>query len=174
MFDRIDIKIKAGDGGNGAVSFRREMYVPFGGPDGGNGGKGGDVIIKVDKSTDSLRAFSNNKLYKAENGFNGAGRQKYGKNGKDIVLAVPPGTMIIAQEGDTEVLLADLNNIGEKILIAVGGKGGWGNVHFKSSTNQTPRLAQRGEKGEEKTLRLEMQLGAFIRPRNECPALFNR
>ena len=158
MFDRIDIKIKAGDGGNGAVSFRREMYVPFGGPDGGNGGKGGDVIIKVDKSTDSLRAFSNNKLYKAENGFNGAGRQKYGKNGKDIILAVPPGTMIIAQEGDTEVLLADLNNIGEKILIAVGGKGGWGNVHFKSSTNQTPRLAQRGEKGEEKTLRLEMRL----------------
>jgi GTPase len=158
MFDRVDIKVKAGDGGNGAVSFRREMYVPFGGPDGGNGGKGGDVIIKVDKSTDSLRAFSNNKLYKAENGFNGAGRQKYGKSGKDIILAVPPGTMVIAGEDDTEVMLADLNNIGEEILVAAGGKGGWGNVHFKSSTNQTPRLAQKGEKGEDKTLRLEMRL----------------
>ena len=162
MIDRVEVKVKAGDGGNGAVSFRREMYVPFGGPDGGNGGKGGDVIIRVDRSTDSLRSFRNNKLYKAESGFNGAGRQKYGKSGKDLILAVPAGTMVIAKEDDAEVMLADLNNIGEEILVAAGGKGGWGNVHFKSSTNQTPRLAQKGEKGEEKTLRLEMRLIADV------------
>ncbi len=162
MIDRIEIKIKAGDGGNGAVSFRREMYVPFGGPDGGNGGKGGDVIIRVDKSTDSLRSFRNNQLYKAENGFRGAGRKKFGKNGKDIVLAVPPGTIVTAEEEGNEVVLADLDSVGEEITVAEGGKGGWGNVHFKSSTNQTPRLAQRGEKGEEKILRLEMRLIADV------------
>ncbi len=163
MFDRVEIKIKAGDGGKGAVSFRREMYVPFGGPDGGDGGKGGDVIIKADKSTDSLRAYPHKTLYRAENGYNGAGKKKYGKDGKDLILAVPAGTMVIANEEEgNEIMLADLDNVGEEILIAAGGKGGWGNVHFKSSINQTPRLAQRGEKGEEKTLRLEMRLIADV------------
>ncbi len=163
MFDRTEIRIKAGDGGSGVVSFRREMYVPFGGPDGGDGGKGGDIIIRADKSTDSLRSLSQNKLYRAENGYNGAGRQKYGKGGKELILNVPPGTIVIVKEADgAEVMLADLNNIDEQVVVGRGGKGGWGNVHFKSSTNQTPRLAQRGEKGEEKTIRLEMRLIADV------------
>ena len=163
MFDRSEIRVKAGDGGNGAVSFRREMYVPYGGPDGGDGGKGGDVIIGADESTDSLRAYQHNRLYRAENGNNGAGRQKHGKDGKDIILAVPPGTMIFAREEDgTKVLLADLGSAGEKFIVAEGGKGGWGNVHFKSSTNQAPRIALRGEKGEEKTIQLEMRLIADV------------
>jgi GTP-binding protein len=159
MFDRVEIEVKAGNGGNGAVSFRREMYVPFGGPDGGDGGKGGDVVIRVDKSTDSLRNYRGKSLFRAENGNNGAGKKKYGKGGKDLILAVPAGTMVVVKEEDgKEVLLADLNHVGEEIIVAAGGKGGWGNVHFKSSTNQTPRLAQKGEKGEEKTIRLEMRL----------------
>jgi GTP-binding protein len=162
MIDHIEIRVKAGDGGDGAISFRHEMYVPFGGPDGGNGGKGGDVIIRVDKSTDTLRSYRRNRMYKAENGHNGAGRKKYGKSGKDLILAVPVGTMVIAEEDDNEVTLADLGNVGEEIIVVEGGKGGWGNVHFKSSTNQAPRLAQRGEKGEEKTLRLEMRLIADV------------
>jgi GTP-binding protein len=163
MFDRVEISIKAGDGGSGAVSFRREMYVPFGGPDGGDGGKGGDVIIRADKSVDSLRSFRQNQLYHAENGYNGKSKKKYGKNGKDLILLVPPGTMVIAvQEDAAEAILADLEFIDEKVIAGVGGKGGWGNVHFKSSTNQTPRLAQRGEKGEARNLRLEMRLIADV------------
>jgi GTP-binding protein len=159
MFDHVDIAIKAGDGGSGVVSFRREMYVPYGGPDGGDGGKGGDVVIRADKSTDSLRSFSYKKLYRAVNGNNGAGRQKFGRSGKDLILNVPPGTLIFAVEADgSEVLLADLNEIDEQVIAGKGGKGGWGNVHFKSSINQTPRLAQRGEKGEAKAIRLEMRL----------------
>jgi GTP-binding protein len=139
------------------------MYVPFGGPDGGNGGKGGDIIIRVNKSTDSLRAYRHQQLYSAENGYNGAGKKKFGKDGKDLILAVPAGTMVMEEEeGDAEVMLADLGDTGEEIIVAAGGKGGWGNVHFKSSVNQTPRLAQRGEKGEERTLRLEMRLIADV------------
>ncbi len=163
MFDKVEISIKAGDGGNGAVSFRREMYVPYGGPDGGDGGKGGDVIIRADKSTDSLRFFRHRKMYQAENGHNGAGKKKYGKDGKDLILLVPPGTMITTIDEDgKEELLTDLENIDDKVVVGVGGKGGLGNVHFKSSTNQTPRLALRGEKGEEKTLRLELRLIADV------------
>ncbi|MDD5338940.1 MAG: GTPase ObgE [Dehalococcoidales bacterium] len=162
MIDQIEIRIKAGDGGNGAVSFRREMYVPFGGPDGGNGGKGGDVIIQADNSTDTLREFKHHRLYKAENGHNGAGRKKYGRNGQDLILNVPAGTIITTEEDGVEVTVADLENAGDKIIIAEGGKGGWGNVHFKSSTNQVPRLAQKGEKGEEKTLKLEMRVIADV------------
>jgi len=159
MFDKVEIRVKAGDGGNGAVNFRREMYVPYGGPDGGDGGKGGDVIIKADKSTDTLRNYQHNRLYQAENGQNGAGRKKYGKDGKSMVLAVPPGTMIFTREADgTKILLADLDKADDKVIVAAGGKGGWGNVHFKSSTNQAPRIALRGEKGEEKTIALEMRL----------------
>jgi GTP-binding protein len=163
MFDHVEISIKAGDGGKGAVSFRREMFVPFGGPDGGDGGKGGDVVIRADKSTDSLRAYRNKRLYKAENGYNGAGKQKYGKSGKNLIMSVPAGTIIIAKEEDgSEITLADLGSAGEEIIVAAGGKGGHGNVHFKSSTNQTPRIAQKGETGEERTLRLEMRLIADV------------
>src|SRR4030042_966434 len=115
MFDRAEIRIRSGDGGRGAVGFRREMYVRFGGPDGGDGGKGGDVIIKADNSTDTLRFFAHSKLYRAENGLPGAGKKKSGKNGKDLILSVPPGTIIIAKEADgAELLLADLGSVGEK------------------------------------------------------------
>jgi len=143
MIDKVEISIKAGDGGRGAVGFRREMYVPFGGPDGGDGGKGGNVVIRADKSTDSLRFYRQNRLYRAERGFNGEGKKKHGKDGQDIILAVPPGTIVTSKAPDgTGVLLADLGSVGEKIVAAVGGKGGWGNVHFKSSVNQAPRIAQ--------------------------------
>jgi GTP-binding protein len=163
MIDQTEIRIKAGDGGDGVVGFRREMYVPFGGPDGGDGGKGGDVIVRADKSTDSLRSLRQNKLYRAENGYNGAGRQKHGKDGKDLILNVPPGTIVTEKEADgNEITLADLNKIGVQVVVGRGGKGGWGNVHFKSSTNQTPRLAQRGEKGEERIIKLEMRLIADV------------
>ncbi len=140
------------------VGFRREMYVPFGGPDGGDGGRGGNVIVRADRSTDSLRYYQQRKIFRAENGHNGAGRQKHGKDGKDVVLAVPPGTMIFTEEDGNRMKLADLEKDGDKVVIAEGGKGGWGNVHFKSSTNQAPRIALRGEKGEEKTIRLEMRI----------------
>src|SRR4030042_729984 len=158
MFDKAEIKVKAGDGGSGMVGFRREMYVPYGGPDGGEGGKGGDVIRRADKSTDSLRAYQSSRLYHTENGHNGAGRQKHGRDGKDIVLVVPPGTMVFIEEDHIRVMLADLERDGEEGIVAAGGKGGWGNIHFKSSTNQAPRIALRGEKGEEMTILLEMRL----------------
>ncbi|MBN1693223.1 MAG: GTPase ObgE, partial [Dehalococcoidales bacterium] len=158
MIDSAEIKVKAGDGGSGMVGFRREMYVPYGGPDGGDGGKGGDVIIRADRSTDSLRDYRQSRVYRAESGHNGAGRRKHGRDGKDIMLAVPPGTMIFTGENGSRMMLADLEKDGDKVVAAAGGKGGWGNVHFKSSTNQAPRIALRGEKGEEKTIRLEMRI----------------
>ena len=159
MIDHVEINVKAGDGGNGAVSFRREMYVPYGGPDGGNGGKGGDVIVTADRSVDNLRAFRGRHMYRAEKGHNGAGRKKFGADGKDLVLTVPPGTVIteIGEDG-AESALGDLENDGESIIVVAGGKGGLGNVHYKSSVNQAPRIAQKGEAGEERTIRLEMRL----------------
>ena len=163
MIDRAEIKVKAGDGGRGVVSFRREMYVPLGGPDGGDGGKGGDVIIRADKSTDSLRFYRQKKLYRGENGHNGEGKKKHGRDGGELILAVPPGTIVTSstEEGD-KVLLADLGSAGEEVIVAAGGKGGWGNVHYKSSINQAPRVAQKGEAGEEKTIKMEMRLIADV------------
>ena len=163
MIDRAEIKVKAGDGGRGVVSFRREMYVPLGGPDGGDGGKGGDVIIRADKSTDSLRFYRQKKLYRGENGHNGEGKKKHGRDGEELILAVPPGTIVTSStEEGTEVLLSDLGSAGEEVIVAVGGKGGWGNVHYKSSINQAPRVAQKGEAGEEKTIKMEMRLIADV------------
>ena len=159
MIDHVEITIRAGDGGNGAIGFRREMYVPYGGPDGGDGGKGGDVIIKADRSVDSLRAFRQRQTYKAENGKNGAGRKKFGADGDSLVLSVPPGTVITETgENGAESPAGDLEKEGESMIAALGGKGGYGNVHYKSSVNQAPRIAQRGEKGEERRIRLEMRL----------------
>jgi GTPase len=159
MIDHVEITVRAGNGGNGSVGFRREMYVPFGGPDGGDGGKGGDVIIKADRSMDNLRFYRQKNTYKAENGQNGAGRKKFGSDGKELVLSVPPGTVITEIDADgQEVTLGDLENEGDSIIIAAGGKGGYGNVHFKSSVNQAPRIAQKGEEGEERNIRLEMRL----------------
>lgn len=163
MIDHVEINVKAGNGGNGAVNFRREMYVPYGGPDGGDGGKGGSVIVRADRSVDNLRAFRQRNFYKAENGHNGAGRKKFGANGEDLILPVPPGTLITAlDEEGQETTLADLGSEGDSIVVAAGGKGGFGNVHFKSSVNQAPRIAQKGEAGEERDVRLEMRLIADV------------
>ncbi len=158
MFDKAEIRVKAGDGGNGAIGFRREKYIPYGGPDGGNGGRGGNVIIRAEDNMDSLRRYRQRGLHRAENGGGGGGAKKHGKDGADLVLKVPPGTIVSAEEDRTSVLIADLDKIGGEAVVAVGGRGGLGNTHYVSSTNQSPRIAQRGEKGEEKTIRLEIRL----------------
>jgi GTP-binding protein len=158
MFDRAEIKVKAGDGGEGAVGFRREMYVPFGGPDGGDGGRGGDVIIRAVGSVDSLRRYRQKKLYRADSGRNGQGRKKSGRDGEDLVLEVPAGTVVTEMVDGVKVLVADLEKAGDEVTVARGGKGGWGNTRYKSSVNQAPRIAQRGENGEDRTVGLDMSL----------------
>jgi len=159
----VGIVIKAGDGGDGAVSFRREKYVPFGGPDGGDGGDGGDVVIMADQSVSSLRIFKRKRYYKAANGEPGKGQKKHGKRGEDLILRVPVGTIAWDDKRlDGKELIADWQQPGQRVAVVRGGKGGWGNTHFVSSTNQTPRLAQKGEVGEEKSIILEMRLIADV------------
>ena len=163
MLDRVEILIKAGDGGDGAVTFRREKFVPYGGPDGGDGGKGGDVIAKADVSLNTLSFFHNCKLYKAENAGNGQRQKKHGRNGSDLSLLVPVGTMVQTYDDDGELLiLADLANNQQCAVIACGGKGGLGNSHFASAANQTPRLAEKGVVGEERNIVLELRLLADV------------
>lgn len=140
FIDRAKIKIISGKGGNGAVTFRREPYVPEGGPDGGDGGKGGDIIFKADRSLRTLMDFRYKKKYQAENGENGRKKKQYGKGGNDLIIKVPEGTMIF-DEG-TGNLLYDLTENGDSFIAAKGGKGGKGNVHFKSSIRQTPNFAE--------------------------------
>ncbi|TET48331.1 MAG: GTPase ObgE [Dehalococcoidia bacterium] len=163
MIDRVEILVKAGDGGNGVISFRREKFVPYGGPDGGDGGNGGNVIIKADPAVTSLRKYQYRKLYRAGVGQQGGGGRKHGRNGSDMILQVPPGTLVTNKTTlpDSE-LIADLKEAGEKVVVAGGGRGGKGNVHFASSTQQAPRIAQRGEPGEEYTIILEMRLIADV------------
>jgi GTP-binding protein len=163
LIDRTEIRVKAGDGGNGAISFRREKFVPFGGPDGGDGGNGGDVVINAMDTVDSLRDFRRNRLYRGGKGKNGSGGRKHGKDGEKVALSVPPGSVIYVDDKEgTEVLRADLERAGDEVVVACGGKGGRGNVHYASSTNQAPRIAQRGEKGEERNVRIEMRLIADV------------
>tara|TARA_B100000315_G_scaffold218383_1_gene219674 strand:+ start:104 stop:1369 length:1266 start_codon:yes stop_codon:yes gene_type:complete len=163
MFDRVEIRVKAGKGGDGAVSFRREKFVPFGGPDGGDGGDGGDVILVTDPDVTSLARFRYMSLYQAVNGRDGRGRKQHGKKGADLVLRVPPGTLVWGGvPADNKVLIIDLAQPGQDVKIAGGGNGGWGNTHFVSSTNQAPRLAQKGEAGEERSIILELRLIADI------------
>ena len=154
--DYVKIFAKAGNGGNGAISFRREKYVAAGGPDGGDGGKGGDIYFEVDPDANTLIDFRYNKKFKAENGKNGEGGNRYGKSGQDLYIKVPIGTII--RDGISNEILADLSNPGQKALILAGGRGGKGNSHFATSTRQAPRFAQDGEKGEEKELILELKL----------------
>ena len=163
MFDRAEIEVKAGAGGAGIVSFRREKFVPFGGPDGGDGGDGGDVIIRADASVDSLRIFSRKRFYRAAAGKDGRGKRKHGKKGENLLLAVPAGTVVSykTQIGG-DALEADLEQPGQQAVVAKGGKGGLGNTHFTSSTNQAPELAQKGEPGEENSIILEMRLIADV------------
>ena len=163
MFDKAEIKVKAGDGGSGIVSFRREKFVPFGGPDGGAGGNGGSVVVRADDAMDDLRRYKQKRSYRAMNGRNGGGSRKHGRSGDDLVLNVPAGTVVTLEAGSADdTFVADLEKPGDEVVVARGGKGGWGNTHFASSTNQAPHIAQRGETGEERTVLLEMRLIADV------------
>ena len=158
--DSIRIIVRAGKGGAGAVSFFREKYLPKGGPDGGDGGKGGDVYIEARNSYHNLSHFFRDRVYKAENGRQGMGANRNGRTGADPVLRVPPGTEII--DAETSDVLFDLTEEGEPVAVALGGMGGKGNAFFKSSTNQTPRYAQPGMPGEERALCLNLKLIADV------------
>ena len=158
--DYVKIMVKSGDGGNGAVSFRREKYVAAGGPDGGDGGKGGDVYFFVDPDANTLIDFRFKKKFKAEGGKNGEGGRRYGKGGEDLFIGVPIGTII--KDAKTGQVLADLSEKNQKELILPGGRGGKGNTHFATSTRQAPRFSQNGEKGIEKELILELKLLADV------------
>jgi len=159
VFDFVEIAVKAGDGGDGVVSFRREKFVPFGGPDGGDGGGGGDVVIEADRAVTSLRKFRHKRFYRAAGGGNGGGNRRHGKGGESLVLAVPLGTVVSYKAMDD---VFDLENPGQQVVVARGGLGGYGNVHYASSTNQAPQIAQRGEAGEELSVILEMRLIADV------------
>lgn len=160
FIDEVNITIKSGNGGPGCVGFRREKFIPFGGPDGGDGGDGGSVYFEADNGINTLVNFRGKKLYKAQSGENGAGRQRHGKYGEDIIIKVPVGTIV--RNTETEEVVADLTEHGQKILLAEGGRGGLGNMNFKSSTNQAPRFAQDGEPGVSMDLLLELKLIADI------------
>lgn len=163
MIDKAEILVKAGDGGDGSVSFRREKFVPFGGPDGGDGGDGGSVTVRASVAVDDLRRYRQRRLRKAEKGEPGGGRKCHGKNGVDLILEVPAGTIVtVKDENGAETRLADLGAPGEEVIVAKGGRGGRANVHFASSTNQAPHIAQRGEPGTEAVIGLEMRLIADV------------
>ena len=160
FYDRARIYVKGGDGGNGAISFRREKYVPKGGPDGGDGGRGGNVYLRVDPQVNTLLAFSYQQHFRAESGEPGRGKNQSGRDGADLVIDVPPGTVVY--DDATGELLGDLVEPGEMLLVARGGKGGRGNQHFATPTRQAPRLAEKGEPGEARWLRLELKLLADV------------
>lgn len=158
--DRAKINIRSGKGGDGAVTFRREPYVPEGGPDGGDGGKGGDVVFKADNSLRTLMDFRYKRKYQAENGQNGMKKKRFGKKGADLIIKVPPGTMIIDEESGA--LMKDLINHGDSFVAAKGGKGGKGNVYFKSSIRQAPNFAEAGGVAKERNVILELKLIADV------------
>jgi GTP-binding protein len=160
FFDEVKIHVEAGAGGDGCVSFRREKYVPLGGPNGGNGGPGGNVYLEADRHLNTLINFKGRRHFKAGRGGHGQGKNKQGHKGEDISLPVPPGTMI--RDAETEELLADLKTAGDKVLVARGGRGGLGNAAFASPTNQAPRIAERGESGDSRWLILELKLLADV------------
>ncbi|HAY81944.1 MAG TPA: GTPase ObgE [Planctomycetaceae bacterium] len=158
--DRVQIDVIAGKGGDGCSSFRRERFVPRGGPDGGDGGQGGSVIIQAQAGVDSLSALAHRKFWKATRGMHGRGSNRHGKSGEDLVIRVPPGTMIY--DAREQMAIKDLKEDGEQVTAARGGKGGKGNAHFKSSTNQAPRERSLGEEGEQRTLILELKVIADV------------
>ncbi len=160
FIDQVNIHVKSGKGGDGMVHFRREKYEPRGGPDGGDGGKGGDVIFEVKPILNSLSHFHPKQSFAAENGVNGGASQMTGRNGKDLVIHVPPGTVIY--DAETGALLGDLTGTSQQLIVCKGGRGGRGNQHFATSRNQAPRTAERGEPHDEKMLRLELKLIADI------------
>jgi GTP-binding protein len=156
FLDEAKIYIQSGAGGNGCVSFRREKFIEFGGPNGGDGGRGGDVIAECVDGLNTLIDYRYQQHFKAQPGGGGMGKDRHGANGKDVILKVPVGTQIYEEDGET--LLADLTKLGQRVVLAKGGNGGFGNAHFKSSTNQAPRHANPGQPGEERTIRLRLKL----------------
>ena len=160
FIDEAAIHLIAGSGGNGCLSFRREKFIPRGGPDGGDGGKGGSIFLKADSSLTTLQDFRLQKKYQAKNGSTGEGKNKHGKDASDIILKVPVGTVVF--EESTEEEIADLKKDGDLFEVVSGGKGGLGNARFKSSTNRAPRKTTEGEKGEELSLQLELRLIADV------------
>ncbi len=160
FIDSAKIFVKAGDGGNGVISFRREKFVPKGGPDGGDGGNGGSIILQADRNLSTLLDFRYKAHYKAERGRHGQGARKTGLSGKDILIKVPCGTVV--KDAETGELLGDLTQHGETLVVAKGGRGGRGNVHFATPTNRAPRYAEPGQPGEARTLLLELKLLADV------------
>lgn len=158
--DELKVQIKAGDGGNGCVSFWREKFVAKGGPDGGDGGKGGDVIFEADENYNTLAHLAKSPIYRAESGKPGSGQKCSGKAGRDLLIKLPPGTII--RDAASGAILKDLNKPGDRIVICKGGRGGKGNQHFATPTNQAPRKAIPGGKGEERKLRLELKMIADV------------
>jgi GTPase len=156
FLDEAKVYVQSGAGGNGCVSFRREKFIEFGGPNGGDGGKGGDVIVEAVNGLNTLIDYRYRQHFKAQRGGNGMGKDRHGAGGKDAVLKVPLGTQVYEEDGET--LLADLTQLGERATILEGGNGGFGNTHFKSSTNRAPRRANPGQPGEEMTIRLRLKL----------------
>jgi GTPase len=156
FLDEAKIYIRSGGGGNGCVAFRREKFIEFGGPDGGDGGKGGDVVAEAVEGLNTLIDYRYQQHFKARRGGNGMGKDRHGANGADMALKVPVGTQIFDEDGET--LIADLAEIGARVVLAKGGNGGFGNAHFKSSTNRAPRHANPGQTGEERTIRLRLKL----------------
>ncbi|MFN8534887.1 MAG: GTPase ObgE [Dehalococcoidia bacterium] len=164
FFDQATISVKAGGGGAGSASFRREKFVPYGGPDGGDGGRGGSVYLRADARLNTLLPFRYERKFSAGVGGDGGKKNKHGKKGEDKIVLVPPGTLIreTNEDGELGALLGDLTEAGQQTMVARGGRGGLGNTHFATSTNQAPRFAQKGEPGEEKWLRLELRLIADV------------
>ena len=160
LVDEAEIRVSAGNGGNGCVSFRREKFIPMGGPDGGDGGDGGSVWLVADENLNTLVDFRHQRQFRAQRGQNGMGQQRFGKGGEDIEIRVPIGTVVTAL--DTDEQIGDLTTHGQRLLVARGGIGGRGNVNFKSSTNRAPRRATSGTPGEERELLLELKLLADV------------
>ncbi|WP_058835109.1 Obg family GTPase CgtA [Luteimonas abyssi] len=160
LVDEAEITVTAGRGGNGCIGFRREKFIPLGGPDGGDGGNGGSVWLQADENLNTLVDFRHETRFHAQRGENGMGRQMYGKGGEDLVVTVPVGTVVI--NVGTDETIGDLTAHGQRLLVAQGGRGGLGNMHFKSSVNRAPRKATPGEEGEERLLRLELKLLADV------------
>jgi GTPase len=156
FLDEAKVYIRSGDGGNGCVSFRREKFIEFGGPNGGDGGKGGDVIAEAVDGLNTLIDYRYQQHFFAKNGRAGMGKDRHGANGADAMLKVPVGTQIYEEDGET--LLADLAALGQRVVLAHGGNGGFGNAHFKSATNRAPRRANPGQRGEQRTIRLRLKL----------------
>jgi GTP-binding protein len=160
FFDEAIITVQSGDGGRGCLSFRREKHVPRGGPDGGDGGKGGDVILKSTSRRRTLYPFQLKRQFKAKNGTHGQGKQKTGKNGQDLIIEIPPGTLV--KDADSNEVLKDFTATDESYIVVQGGRGGLGNTRFKTSTNRAPRYTQPGEAGQFRQLKLELKLLADV------------